>query len=134
MASRARDAKVSRRMLAIALVLDGEDRTTAARSCGMDRQTLRNWVHRYNAEGAEGIEGLSDRRRSGRPGMLSADQKTERAEMVRVGPDPATDGVIRWRRIGLVMKITDRFDVVMHERAVGKHLTAPGFRRLSVRP
>lgn len=129
--SRAKDAKASRRMLALALVLDGVDRTTAARTCGMDRQTLRDWVHRYNDEG---IEGLSDRHRSGRPGMLTADQKAELAEMVRAGPDPAADGVVRWRRADLAAKIEERFGVVMHERTVGKHLAALGFRRLSVRP
>ena len=42
-------------MLALALVLEGEDRTSAARTCGMDRQTLRDWVHRYNAEGLPGL-------------------------------------------------------------------------------
>ena len=60
-------------MLAIALVLEGSDRTTAARTCGMDRQTLRDWVHRYNAEGLAGLvdpplpggrRGCSPRRRS----------------------------------------------------------------------
>src|SRR5947209_1273963 len=35
------------RMLALALVMEGENRETAARQCGMDRQTLRDWVHRY---------------------------------------------------------------------------------------
>lgn len=37
------DAKAARRILAIALVLEGVDRRTAAESCGMDRQTLRDW-------------------------------------------------------------------------------------------
>ena len=50
-AARSRDAQAARRMLAVALVLEGADRTTAAETCGMDRQTLRDWVHRYNAEG-----------------------------------------------------------------------------------
>ena len=50
-AGKSRDAKAARRMLALALVLEGVDRTRAAESCGMDRQTLRDWVHRYNAEG-----------------------------------------------------------------------------------
>jgi transposase len=50
-AARVKDAKASRRMLALALVLDGRTRTDAAESCGMDRQTLRDWVHRYNVEG-----------------------------------------------------------------------------------
>lgn len=131
LASKTREAKASRRMLAIALVLEGADRTTAARTCGMDRQTLRDWVHRYNEEG---VEGLSDRPRPGRPGMLTGEQKAALAEMVRAGPDPAADGVVRWRRIDLAAKIEERFGIVMHERTVGKHLSALGFRRLSVRP
>jgi len=50
-AARATDAKVSRRLLAIALVLEGWSRRDAAEACAMDRQTLRDWVHRYNALG-----------------------------------------------------------------------------------
>ena len=42
-AAKAKDARAARRMLAIALVLEGVDRKTAAESCGMDRQTLRDW-------------------------------------------------------------------------------------------
>ena len=38
------DARVARRMLAIANALDGMSREEAARSAGMDRQTLRDWV------------------------------------------------------------------------------------------
>ena len=130
-AARTKDAKAARRMLAIALVLEGADRRTAAESCGMDRQTLRDWVHRYNAEG---IEGLSNRTSAGPTPLLNAGQKAELAQIVRDGPDPAVDGVVRWRRIDLKRKIKARFGVVMHERTVGKQLAALGFRRLSVRP
>ena len=48
-AARCRDAAASRRMLGLALVLEGSSREDAARAAGMDRQTLRDWVHRYNA-------------------------------------------------------------------------------------
>lgn len=130
-ATRTKDAKAARRMLAIALVLEGADRTTAAETCGMDRQTLRDWVHRYNTEG---IDGLSNRYSAGPTPLLNAEQKAELAQMVRDGPDRATDGVVRWRRIDLKRKIEERFGVVMHERTVGKQLAALGFRRLSVRP
>ena len=130
-ASRAKDAKAARRMLALALVLEGADRKTAAESCGMDRQTLRDWVHRYNAEG---LEGLSDRRSAGPSPRLNPYQKAELARMVREGPDPAVDGVVRWRRVDLKRRIEARFGVVMHERTVGKQLATLGFRRLSVRP
>src|SRR3954467_15609312 len=50
-AGRCRDARAARRMLALALVLEGASREEAARAAGMERQTLRDWVHRYNAEG-----------------------------------------------------------------------------------
>ena len=53
-AAASRDADAARRMLALALVLDGASRADAARACGMDRQTLRDWVHRYNDEGWQG--------------------------------------------------------------------------------
>ena len=130
-ASTAKDAKAARRMLALALVLEGADRKTAAETCGMDRQTLRDWVHRYNAEG---LEGLSDRRSAGPTPRLSPEQKAELAQIVREGPDPTVDGVVRWRRVDLQRKIEARFGVEMHERTVGKQLAGLGFRRLSVRP
>ncbi len=91
-------------------VLDGVDRKTAAENCGMDRQTLRDWAHRYNAEG---VSGLFNRRPPDPPCLLSAAQKEELAEMVRAGPDPETDGVVRWRRIDLKRKIEERFGVTM---------------------
>src|SRR5580658_1109345 len=89
-----RDSASARRMLALALVLEGKSRTEAALSCGMDRQTLRDWVHRYNAEG---LAGLTDRPHPGRPGWLTADQEAEIAEVVEAGPDLETHGVVRWR-------------------------------------
>ena len=63
-----RDGRVASRLLALAAVLDGASRAEAARIGGMDRQTLRDWVHRFNAAG---VEGLHDRPRSGRPRLLA---------------------------------------------------------------
>src|SRR5436305_1584172 len=130
-AARAGDGASTRRMLALALVLEGRSRTEAARSCGMDRQTLRDWVHRFNAEG---LAGLSDRRRSGRRPRLSPEQEAELVTAVEQGPDPDRDGVVRWRRVDLQALIEARFTVRLHERSVGKVLRRLGFARLSVRP
>lgn len=130
-AARTKDAKAARRMLAVALVLDGTGRRMAAEACGMDRQTLRDWVHRYNDEG---IAGLSNRYSVGPTPLLNSEQKAELARIVRDGPDLEADGVVRWRCVDLKRKIEDCFGVVMHERTVGKQLAALGFRRLSVRP
>ena len=130
-AARCRDAAAARRMLALALVLEGGSREAAARAAGMDRQTLRDWVHRYNAGG---LAGLRDRPRSGRKPRLTPEQGAELAAVVERGPDPDRDGVVRWRRIDLQALIEARFDVRLHERSVGKVLRRLGFARLSVRP
>ncbi len=130
-AARSRDANAARRMLAVALVLDGRTRGEAAELCGMDRQTLRDWAHRYNAEG---LAGLSDRAQPGPAPQLTAEQETELAELVRQGPSLAEHGVIRWRRRDLAGVIERRFGVVLAERSVGAMLRRLGFRRLSTRP
>jgi transposase len=130
-ARRCRDAAASRRMLALALVLEGCPRAEAARHAGMDRQTLRDWVHRYNAGG---LAGLRDRRRPGRKPCLTPEQEAELVAAVDRGPDPDRDGVVRWRRVDLKVLIETRFAVHLHERSVGKVLRRLGFARLSVRP
>ncbi|HJX27944.1 MAG TPA: IS630 family transposase [Thermoanaerobaculia bacterium] len=130
-AARSRDANAARRMLAIALVLDGHSREDAAASCGMDRQTLRDWVHRYNAEG---LAGLANRRAPGPAPRLSAEQEAAVDRWVEQGPELARDGVVRWRCRGLRERIGREFGVGLHERTVGKLLAKLRFRRLSVRP
>jgi transposase len=130
-AARSRDADAARRILAIALVLDGHSRADAAAACGMDRQTLRDWVHRYNAEG---IAGLSNRRAPGPAPRLSAAQEAELDRWVEEGADLERDGVVRWRCRDLQERIGREFGVGLHERTVGKLLAKLRFRRLSVRP
>src|ERR1017187_2741492 len=75
-ASREKDGAAARRILALALVLDGADRKTAAETCGLDRQALRDWVHRYNAEGRTGRHDL---RPPGPKPKLTAEQQAELA-------------------------------------------------------
>ena len=130
-ASGEKDGAAARRILALALVLDGVDRKTAAATCGMDRQTLRDWVHRYNAAGVAGLRNLKS---PGRGSKLTARQQAELAELVEAGPDPAVHGVVRWRRVDLRDELQQRFGVVLHERSVGKVLAKLGYRKLSVRP
>src|SRR4051812_49484506 len=127
-ARRCRDTAAARRMLALALVLEGGSRAEAARAAGMDRQTLRDWVRRYDAEG---LAGLSDRRRPGPRPRLSPEQEAELVTAVEQGPDPDRDGVVRWRRVDLRALIEARFAVRLHERSVGKVLRRLGFARLS---
>ena len=131
-ARRSRDGAAARRMLALALVLEGVSRTEAAKACGMDRQTLRDWVHRFNEHG---LAGLSDK--TGHVGprpLLSPEQEAQVAEWVRRGPDLAEHGVVRWRRADLARAIEARFGVVLAERSISDVLRRLGFRRLVARP
>ena len=86
LAASSKDANQSRRLLSIAAVLDGMSRAEAAKIGGMDRQTLRDWVHRFNAHGPAG---LKDNRRRGNPRRLSPAQQAELAQIVETGPDRA---------------------------------------------
>ena len=120
-----------RRLLSMAAVYDGMNRTEAARIGGMDRQALRRWVLRFNADGPEG---LLDRWSSGPPRRLSNEQLVELSTIVETGPDVQTDGVVRWRRVDLQAVIEQRFGVEYSERWVSQMLHDLGFSHLSARP
>ena len=90
-------------------------RTEAAKVGGMDRQTLRDWAHRFNDEGPDG---LIHRSGAGRPRLLTQEQMSELSAIVETGPDPEVDGVVRWRRIDLKRVIEERFGVIYSERTI----------------
>ncbi len=127
----AEDAGRVRRLLAIAAVYDGMSRAAAATLGGMDRQTLRDWVHRFNAHGPTG---LTDRKAPGAAPRLTPDQEAELAALIEAGPDLQTDRVVRWRCIDLKTLIRRRFGIDYHERTIGKLLTRLGFTHISQRP
>lgn len=129
--SKEKDGQVVRRLLALALILEGRSRTEAAQHGGMERQTLRDWVHRYNAEG---VAGLSSRVGPGPARRLSEAQMATLKELVINGPDPETDKVIRWRCIDLRDKIEQCFSVRVHKRTVAKWLRHLALTRLQPRP
>jgi transposase len=131
LARRSKDARQSRRLLSLAAVRDGMDRGEAAKIGGMDRQTLRDWVHRFNVAGPDG---LLDNWTSGPKPRLSPDQLAEFAWIIETGPDRKVDGVVRWRRIDLKRVIAERFGVDYHQRYVGKLLKKLGFSHISARP
>ncbi len=131
LAAATKNANQSRRLLSIAAVLDGMNRTDAARIGGMDRQTLRDWVHRFNEHGPDG---LKDAWSKGNPPRLSAAQQAELAQLVEIGPNQAVHDVVRWRRVDLKGLIAERFGVDYHERTVGKILHQLGFAHISARP
>jgi transposase len=106
------------------------NRTDAAKIGGMDRQTLRDWAHRFNEQGPAG---LKDNRRRGNPRRLSQLQLMELCEIVETGPNRAVDGVVRWR-IDLQRVIAEKFKITYHQRSIGKLLKHLGFSHMSARP
>lgn len=128
---RCSDGRQIRRLLALAAVYDGMIRSEASRIGGMDRQTLRDWVHRFNEDGPDG---LANREGAGRRRLLNDDQMGELAQIVETGPDRETDGVIRWRRIDLVRIIDRRFGVACSQSAISDYLAELGFSHISGRP
>ena len=131
LAAKSNDAGQVRRLLALALILEGYTRHEAARQAGMDRQTLRDWVHRYNAGGAGNLRSV---RTGGHPASLTPAQMAELKTLTIKGPDPEKDGVVRWRCVDLRDEVGRRFTVTVSERTTGRWLRKLDLTRLQPRP
>jgi len=129
--SKCADGAQVRRILALALVMEGRPRHEAAVFSGMDRQTLSDWVHRYNAEG---LDGLKSRKSPGRAPLLTNAQKAELRALVIRGPDPAIHKVVRWRCADLRAEVARLWSVEVHENTIGAWLGDLGLTRLQPRP
>lgn len=125
------DVRVARRMLAIANALDGMSREAAARSAGMDRQTLRDWVIRYNQHG---LDGLVDRWGDGRPPIYNGEEQAELMRIVLAGPAPEATGLSAYTLEDLADICAERFGKRMHPWALGRLLKRLGFSRQKTRP
>ena len=131
LAGKTDDGAMVRRLLAMALVLEGQSREEAASLNGMTRQTLRDWVHRYNAES---VAGLRSRTGPGRPPALSEAQMQELREIVLKGPEPERHTVVRWRCADLCEEVAERWSVRVCEQTMGKWLRRLEMTRLQPRP
>lgn len=131
LAKASRDARQTRRLLALALIYDGGRRSEAARIGGVGLQIVRDWVVRFNAEGPAG---LLDRKAPGKAPLLTDTQRSALAQAVEAGPKPYLDGVVRWRLVDLVQWIWEEFGVSVSRQTLGRELRAMGFRKLSARP
>src|ERR1700683_2636832 len=130
-AKRAKDAGQARRLLAIAAVLDGASREDAAKVGGMDRQTLRDWVLRFNEQGPDGLINIPS------PGVPPKLGKRHRAFLVRLveeGPIPAVHGVVRWRACDLIMRLHEEFGISVSDDTIYRALKDLGFSPVSARP
>ena len=125
------DADQTRRLLALAVILDGGSRGEAARTGGVGLQVIRDWVLRFN-EG--GPDALATRKAPGRTPILTKDQRAKLAAAVDAGPRPYLDGVVRWRLADLALWAHEELGVSVSRQTLGRELRAMGFRKLSARP
>jgi transposase len=125
------DGRVACRLIALANALDGMSRERAAKQAGMDRQTLRDWVIRFNAAG---VEGLGDRPRSGRPPFLGEGQMAAFKALVLRGPDPERAGVSSWTARDLCRLVEERFRVSYSENGMLDLLHGLGLSWQKTRP
>jgi transposase len=130
-AKRAKDVAQARRLLAIAAVLEGASREEAAKAGGMDRQTLRDWVIRFNEQGADGLINIPS---AGVPPKLNEEHKAFLARTVDEGPIPAVHGVVRWRACDLIMRLHEEFGLSVSDDTVYRALKDLGFSHVSARP
>ena len=132
--SKARSEPVRRaavRMLAIANALDGMSFTEAARVVGIEPQALGDAVKRYNTEG---VDGLYDRDKPGRPRKLDASQEKALAEIVVAGPDADKDGISAYTLDDLCAIAAQRFKTKYHPTGMSKVIARLGFSRQKARP
>ena len=131
LAKRAKDGGQARRLLAIAAVLEGASRTEAAKIGGMDRQTLRDWVIRFNDQGPDGLFNIPS---PGVPPKLDATHRAFLGRIVEEGPIPAVHGVVRWRACDLIMRLHEEFGISVSDDTIYRALKDLGFSHLSARP
>jgi transposase len=123
--------RTAQRMLALANALDGMNRAEAARAAGIERQSLRDAVVRFNAEG---LAGLIDQPCGGRPAMLSEGEQAALVAYVLRGPDPAKGEPSSWTLPDLCRFIEDRFDKRMCPQSMSRVVRRLGLSRQKARP
>lgn len=131
LAKKSRDGAQARRLLAIAAVLDGASRAEAAKAGGMDRQTLRDWVIRFNEKGPDGLLNTPS---PGASPKLKAEPKAFLARLVEEGPIPAIHGVVRWRACDLIALLHEEFGISVSDDTIYRALKELGFAHVSARP
>ena len=131
LAKASRDANQTRRLLALAAIYEGGSRGEAARIGGVGIQTVRDGVLAFNAAGPEG---LIDGKAPGKVPLLNAEQRAALQRIVEAGPNPAVDGVVRWRLIDLAQWVSAEFGISISKQTLSRMLRDLGYCKLTARP
>lgn len=123
--------RTAMRMLAIANALDGMSRSEAARSAAIERQSLRDAVVRFNAEG---LAGLVDRPLGRRPGVLGLGEQAILLNRILRGPDPEKGEPSSWTLPDLCRFIEARFGKTMCPQSMSRVVRRLGLSKQKTRP
>ena len=126
-----RDAGQTRRLLALAEIYEGASRSQAAEVGGVTLQIVRDWVVKFNACGPDG---LVDKKAPGQPPLLNAAHRAALAAIIESGPNPADDGLVRWRIVDLCQWAFEELGVSVSEQTMSRVLRSMNYRKLSARP
>ncbi len=131
LARRERDGRVGARLLALANALDGMSRAQAARSAGIERQSLCDAIKRFNAEG---IAGLVDHPKGHRRERLSEGEQAILVNRILRGPDPNRGEPCTWTLADLCRFIEERFSKTMCPQSMSRVVRRLGLSRQKARP
>ena len=130
-ARRSKNATQARRLLALAAIYDGGTLCEAALIGCVTRQTVRDWVVKFNATGPGG---LIDRKSPAQPSRLNDSHRAALEAMIESGPIAAVHGVARWRVVDLCQWVWEEFQVSIARQRLSRELRKLGYRKLSARP
>ncbi len=106
--ARRESGRVCQRVLMIANMLEGMGHEEAARLVGLSRSAAYEWHNRYEEDG---IEGLRDRRRPGRPPRVDAVTTARFKERIVAGAELQRDGGVGFRGVDAKRILKEEFDV-----------------------
>lgn len=115
------DQRQFKRLFAILMLFRGVSALDVAACSFVHRQTLRAWIKRFNAEG---IDGLLDRRRSGRPRKIPPELA---GHLQSVLLDPGSVGEVHWTARKFHGYLRDELALEVGYSAVAKWMHDAGF-------
>ena len=128
---RSRDSRYDHRLHAVLLVAQGMSCPEVGRLLGDASRTVEYWVHRFEKEG---LAGLVDIERSGRPSRLEDEQFGEIGEILRKSPLDVGMGTNLWDGKALSEFIQSRYGISLGVRQCQRLFRQMGFRMRKPRP
>jgi transposase len=128
---RSGEARYDHRLHGVLLVAHGMNCREVAQLLGDSPRTIEYWVRRFEQEG---LAGLVDGDRPGRPKRLTEKQLDEIAKALRKSPEDFSLGGRIWDGKTLSVWIEQQFDILLGVRQCQRLFRSLGFRLRKPRP